>query len=70
MSLLQEETFMSGSEKPRVKFNSIDTLKKKLNPKPRGNIVELNKIDLATLTEREKLMLRVINDLEEQLDES
>lgn len=60
---------MSDSQKPRVKFSSTETLKRVLNPKPRGNIVALNEIDLTTLTDREKLMLRVINDLEEQLDE-
>ena len=62
------ERLMSSSEKPAIEFASLETLKKKLNPKPRGNIVDLNNIDIDSLTEREKLMLRVINDLEEKID--
>lgn len=42
-------------------------LKKVLNPKPRGNIVELKEIDLENLTPREDALLRIIDALEEQL---
>lgn len=59
---------MTDSKHTKFEFASMDTLKRVLNPKPRGNIVELNNIDIETLTEREALMLRVINDIEEKLD--
>ena len=50
------------------KGNEITPLKKTMNPKSRGNIVELNDLDIKKLTPREKVLLRVINSLEEQLD--
>jgi hypothetical protein len=43
-------------------------LKKSMNPKNRASFAELKNLDLKTLTDREKVLLRVINDLEEKLD--
>lgn len=45
-----------NSKKPIVDFASSENLKKSLNPKTRGNIAELNQIDISTLSEREKLL--------------
>lgn len=53
-----------SSNKP----DKVAPLKKVLNPKNRGNFRELQDLDLGTLTPREKDLLRVINDLEEQMD--
>jgi hypothetical protein len=55
---------MSVSEK-----NGATTLKRTMNPKNRGNFVELKEIDIEKLTPREQVFLRVINSLEEQLDQ-
>lgn len=44
------------------------TLKQTLNPKNRGNFVELRDIDAQNLTPREQILMRVINDLEENFD--
>ncbi|MEW5511316.1 hypothetical protein ABGT16_01720 [Pseudomonas asiatica] len=43
-------------------------LKKTMNPKDRGNFTELKGIKLDSLSEREKILYRVINELEEQLN--
>lgn len=43
-------------------------LKTTMNPKNRGNFVELKDIDLDSLSEREKILYRVINDLEKELE--
>ncbi|WP_152889799.1 hypothetical protein [Burkholderia cenocepacia] len=43
-------------------------LKRVLNPKPRGNIVELEEVDLENVTPREKALLRIIDAPEEQLN--
>lgn len=48
--------------------NETVPLKRVLNPKPRGNIVELKDIELANLTPREQALLRIIDALEEQLN--
>ena len=45
-------------------------LKKTLNPKNRGNIIELKDLDIDNLTPREKVLLKVINQLEAELDKN
>ena len=49
--------------------NKVTPLKRTMNPKNRGNFVEFKEIDIKKLTPREQVLLRVINSLEEQLDQ-
>ncbi|MFG0866922.1 hypothetical protein [Pseudomonas sp. FYR_7] len=46
----------------------VTPLKKTMNPKDRGNFTELKEIQLDSLSEREKVLYRVINELEKQLN--
>lgn len=48
---------------------SLVPLKKTMNPKNRAAIAELKEIDLNSLTPGEKVLLRIINALESELDE-
>lgn len=50
--------------------SKVTPLKRVLNPKNRGNIVALKELDINNLTPTEQTLLRVINELEEELDKS
>lgn len=49
--------------------NGAVPLKKTMNPKTTRSIAELKDIDINDLTPREQILYRVINSLEEELEE-
>jgi hypothetical protein len=59
---------MEGTEMSDKETDEPVILKTTMNPKNRGNFVELKDIDLDSLSEREKILYRVINDLEKELE--
>lgn len=61
---------MEGDEMSKQDESEVTPLKRVLNPKNRGNIVALKDLDINNLTATEQTLLRIINELEEELEKA